>query len=140
MKTPCAGAIILDNAHKHVLLISTKCRDDSQASHWGFPKGKRTKGESVHDCARREVLEETSIDIASLTITDVIVYEMSNSGKTQAMTYFVCISDSLLEAYPEDVEEIGCCEWVTIEEALTRLVPKRQVVLEEALMKLSIGK
>lgn len=56
---PTNGAIILDAAHKNVLLVQGFWAKAS----WGFPKGKVNENESEAACARREVLEETGFDI-----------------------------------------------------------------------------
>ncbi len=44
-----------------VLLVRGYKRDAG----WGFPRGKLSKGESDAECAVREVLEETGLDIAA---------------------------------------------------------------------------
>ena len=33
---------------------------------WGFPKGKVNEDEQPHECAVREVIEETNVDVSSL--------------------------------------------------------------------------
>ena len=33
---------------------------------WGFPKGKVNEEELPHECAVREVIEETNVDVSSL--------------------------------------------------------------------------
>uniref|UniRef100_A0A3Q3XHM4 mRNA-decapping enzyme 2 n=1 Tax=Mola mola TaxID=94237 RepID=A0A3Q3XHM4_MOLML len=43
------------------------------ASGWGFPKGKVNEDEAPHDCAVREVLEETGFDIKNRICKDVYI-------------------------------------------------------------------
>ncbi|CAJ0958123.1 unnamed protein product, partial [Ranitomeya imitator] len=59
MGVPTYGAIILDETLENVLLVQGYLAK----SGWGFPKGKVNKEEAPHDCAAREVLEETGFDI-----------------------------------------------------------------------------
>lgn len=47
-------------------LLLGKRIDDGRPSCWQFPGGHLEGGESVLDCARREVLEETSLHITAL--------------------------------------------------------------------------
>ncbi|XP_059395972.1 m7GpppN-mRNA hydrolase-like [Carassius carassius] len=59
MGVPTFGAIILDETLDNVLMVQGYLAK----SGWGFPKGKVNKDEAFHDCAVREVLEETGFDI-----------------------------------------------------------------------------
>ncbi|NXT23483.1 DCP2 hydrolase, partial [Syrrhaptes paradoxus] len=59
MGVPTYGAIILDETLENVLLVQGYLAK----SGWGFPKGKVNKEEAPHDCAAREVFEETGFDI-----------------------------------------------------------------------------
>lgn len=53
-----ASAGVLLIAKKHILLVKEKSSDK-----WGLPKGSIQKGETTGDCWRRELKEETQIDI-----------------------------------------------------------------------------
>ena len=57
---PVRGAILLDPTMKKVLLVRGYKKDAG----WGFPRGKLSKDETDDQCAAREVLEETGLDIA----------------------------------------------------------------------------
>ncbi|XP_026074953.1 m7GpppN-mRNA hydrolase-like isoform X3 [Carassius auratus] len=59
MCVPTFGAIILDETLDNVLMVQGYLAK----SGWGFPKGKVNEDEAFHDCAVREVLEETGFDI-----------------------------------------------------------------------------
>ena len=52
-----AGVIIFEKKNKKYLLIQ------SFGNLWGFPKGSKNKNEDLRECAKRELLEETNIDI-----------------------------------------------------------------------------
>lgn len=46
---PCCGGILLDHSMQYVLLVQ------GMSKNWSFPKGKMNEGESLIDCAIREV-------------------------------------------------------------------------------------
>lgn len=48
---PVMGAILLNPSMDKVMLV----KGWSKSAAWGFPRGKRTKGESDENCAIREV-------------------------------------------------------------------------------------
>lgn len=71
-RIPVAGAIIISDC-KHVLLVrGFRCNS------WGFPKGKIDQGETLMDCALREVREETGLDL-TLLINEEHFVEMQQS-------------------------------------------------------------
>jgi ADP-ribose pyrophosphatase YjhB (NUDIX family) len=59
--TPGARAVIQDE-EGHVLFVRRK--DDDK---WGMPAGALELGESILDCLKREVLEETGLEVVSAT-------------------------------------------------------------------------
>ncbi|GAU92751.1 hypothetical protein RvY_04794 [Ramazzottius varieornatus] len=62
---PTAGAILLDETLEYVLVL-----ESFPGRRWGFPKGKKNNNESMQECAIREVLEETGLDITNLITPD----------------------------------------------------------------------
>jgi mRNA-decapping enzyme subunit 2 len=64
---PVRGAIMLNQARDKVLLV----KGYGNKASWTFPKGKINEEEEEHNCAVREVLEETSYDISQLIQQDL---------------------------------------------------------------------
>ena len=64
---PVSGAIMLNPARDKVLLV----KGYGHKASWTFPKGKVNEEEEEHNCAVREVLEETGYDISQLINQDV---------------------------------------------------------------------
>lgn len=96
----------------------------SRNKNWGFPKGHLEPGESEHDAALREIVEETGI-------TDVRFVEgfrqediypaVSNRPPLAGCTiekhsvYF--LAETASAAVSPDLEEIGECRWLAAAEA-----------------------
>jgi len=60
-----AGILILDDQNRLLLMR----RSDNGC--WGFPGGSIEPGELVEDAARREVFEETNLEVGEITLFDV---------------------------------------------------------------------
>lgn len=109
MGVPTYGAIILDESLENVLLVQGYLAK----SGWGFPKGKVNEEEAPHDCAVREVLEETGFDIKNRICKDKFIEQK--------------ITDQLVRLYiipgvpkdtkfnPKTRKEIRNIEWFSIE-------------------------
>lgn len=59
--TPAASGIVHDGAGR-ILLIQ---RSDN--GHWGLPAGSQELGDSILDCLKREVREETGLEVEAAT-------------------------------------------------------------------------
>lgn len=68
-----AGGIIYDSDKKKVLLVQ------SRGKLWGFPKGTKNDGESIEDCALREIKEETGLTVHKDMLTTFV---QINNGKS----------------------------------------------------------
>ncbi|NDJ81576.1 NUDIX domain-containing protein [Vibrio campbellii] len=71
---PERASLILINDHGEVLLIE---RVKSDKHYWVFPGGSVEDGESLPEAVKREALEETSIELKSLTP----VFQIQNQGR-----------------------------------------------------------
>ncbi|KAL0322339.1 UNVERIFIED_CONTAM: decapping enzyme subunit [Sesamum calycinum] len=65
VRVPVTGAIILDETYERCLLVK-----GWKGTSWSFPRGKKNKDEEDHNCAIREVLEETGFDVSELLHKD----------------------------------------------------------------------
>jgi 8-oxo-dGTP diphosphatase len=77
---------------------------------WQFPGGHLEFGESVEDCARREVFEETGLELVNVRLgpytNDVFVDEQRHY-----ITLFVIASDSGGDAEVREREKCAAWEW-----------------------------
>lgn len=74
-----AGVILLTPDKEHVLLVKCKTYNEEDAR-WGFPKGSLEEGETMNECAMRELYEETGIPlkIEEELMSNTITYKIDN--------------------------------------------------------------
>ncbi|XP_069609001.1 m7GpppN-mRNA hydrolase [Ranitomeya imitator] len=109
MGVPTYGAIILDETLENVLLVQGYLAK----SGWGFPKGKVNKEEAPHDCAAREVLEETGFDIKDrICSNDYIELRINDQ---LARLYIIPGVSKDTKFNPKTRREIRNIEWFPIE-------------------------
>lgn len=80
MKVTC-GSFVIDNENRILL-----CRTTGTASDWTIPKGLLENDELPHMAAKRELLEETGIDIIKHphTMTELGLYPYTHRNKILA--------------------------------------------------------
>ena len=113
MKQEKSCGCIIINERKEVLLIH------HNAGHWDFPKGHVEEGETEVDTAKREVKEETNIDVE---VNEKYRYTLRYSPKEDIMkevVYFLArnINDNS-EAQIEEVSEV---KWFKYNEAIEKV-------------------
>ena len=107
------GAIIVND--KKVLLIKQISGD------WGFPKGHTELGEEEWETAKREVKEETNLDvIINTTKRYVITYKPKENIIKDAVYFLASLKGSNLVVLQED--EVCDYEWVDIDKVNTKLI------------------
>lgn len=105
-KHPRVGVGVIVKKDNKVLLGKRIGSHGSQT--WNFPGGHLEFGESVFDCARREVAEETSLTIKNLTYGPYTndIFERENK---HYITCFV-IAD-YKSGQPQILEPNKCLQW-----------------------------
>ena len=113
---------------------------------WGFPKGKKNPHEKEFDCALREFVEETNLDISGIEIVEGKSYLESykgSNGKFYSSHYFLAESPVELEINRVRTPS-GCIRqwtispesadlrWVTTEEAFDILDLRKADILRKA--------
>jgi len=88
-----AGVIIREdeNLRKQVLLLQ-RAADDHWPLHWEFPRGKCDKpvGEDIRKCTKREVKEETGLDVIPLVLIDILEYTADKGTRKSKCYNFLC--------------------------------------------------
>ncbi|XP_041816829.1 m7GpppN-mRNA hydrolase isoform X1 [Chelmon rostratus] len=109
MGVPTYGAIILDESLENVLLVQGYLAK----SGWGFPKGKVNEDEAPHDCAVREVLEETGFDIKNRICKDMYIEQKITDQLVRL--YIIPGVSKDTKFNPKTRKEIRNIEWFPIE-------------------------
>ncbi len=109
----------------------------SPKGNWGFPKGKRNRGESVLDNALRELFEETGLRLAQIALQEGIeVDERSDKGNLAVRYLAATLADAdatLALAHGEIAE----ARWWPVADALAALKRQRRAVLAAVVAALS---
>jgi 8-oxo-dGTP pyrophosphatase MutT (NUDIX family) len=102
-----AGGIVKNDDGK-VLMIFRRGK-------WDLPKGKLDKGESIEECAVREVEEETGISGTQLLdfhSTTYHVYDEFGKHILKETHWFNMKSPGIQALHPQEEEQITAIEWV----------------------------
>jgi 8-oxo-dGTP pyrophosphatase MutT (NUDIX family) len=103
-----AGGGVVFNQHQQVLIIFRRGK-------WDLPKGKRDDGESIEDCAVREVIEETGITDLSIGehIGDTYhLYRLQGKLMIKHSIWFRMVTTSDAPLLPQAEEDILEAKWV----------------------------
>ncbi len=115
---PKVGVGVIVKKGKNVLL--GKRKGAHGAGSWSFPGGHLEFGETIEACARREVLEETGIEIENIKMaafTNDIFLEEQKHYLTVYVTADYSAGDvKVME--PEKCEEWGWFDWDALPEPL----------------------
>lgn len=91
----------------NVLLVQTFCARDL----WGFPKGKIEENEHPHQCAIREVDEETGYDISPFINHEWYVQSKWKNGTSSGFTGMYIIPDVPMETHFKPRTEAEIKRW-----------------------------
>lgn len=120
-----------------------ECRSSFKDPEWGFPKGRRMRGESDLECAVREFFEETNIPAEAYKVVPSLTYTEVFTGTNDVLykhIYFVAILQNStlfnLKAKLTAVQrrEISAVDWKTLTECRSSIRPHytaRQQIVNE---------
>jgi nucleoside triphosphatase len=132
---PTVGALIFNAEGKLFLMRSHKWKGK-----WVVPGGHIELGERMEDALRREVKEETNLeiyDVAFLCFQEFIYDERFWKPSHFLFFDYACRTDSTEVKLNEEAEEYA---WVTLDEALTLSVEHYTVVAIREYLKRAVGR
>jgi 8-oxo-dGTP pyrophosphatase MutT (NUDIX family) len=103
-----AGGGVVENEDGDVLMIYRRGK-------WDLPKGKRDDGESIIECARREVMEETGLDQLDVgeKITETYhVYSQGAKDLLKQTYWFEMKAAKSAKLQPQQAENILEAKWI----------------------------
>ena len=119
-----AGGIVYrrTNGDIHYLVVESS----TDATHWVFPKGHIKPGEKREEAALREVLEESGVKAAIISLVEIVEFTVPHEQVTAA--YY--LMEYLDEEAAQEERQIA---WCSYNEAIVRLTFKdTHAVLSEA--------
>ena len=103
------GAIVYRRFHGNIEILLIK---HLNSGHWSFPKGHVEDGESEIETAKREIKEETSVDvIIDPTFRETVTYSPKRDT-TKVVVYFLARAKNI--NFIPQAEEIAEVKWVDI--------------------------
>ncbi len=106
------GAIVYRKYHGNTEILLVK---SIKSGHWSFPKGHMEEGETEEETARREIKEETGVDVLLDTgFRELVSYSPKRNTK-KTVVYFVGMATNH-DLIPQK-EEIAELKWHEIGQA-----------------------
>ncbi len=112
---PVVGVLIYNHKNEVLLVKNPKFLD-----HWTIPGGKVNKGESIEETAKREIKEETSLEISNLkfiSLKNSLDYKFFPKGKHYVLLNFIAKEDG---GKIKKSREVSDYIWINPHEALKR--------------------
>ena len=115
---PVNGAVLLNKKMDKILMV----KSFSSKASWAFPRGKINQEEKKHDCAVREVYEETGYDASALIDKDLYIEKVIND-QTVRLYLIAGVEEEFLFA-PRSRGEISDIRWWSVTELPNKLSDK----------------
>jgi 8-oxo-dGTP pyrophosphatase MutT (NUDIX family) len=116
-------------------------RSEWSEPEWGFPKGRRMRGETDVDCAIREFYEETNIPRSAYTLCRNLCFEevfMGTNNVKYKHVYFIGLLNKDIDVTQKltavQRREISCVKWMSFQESVATIRPhytRRKEILQE---------
>jgi 8-oxo-dGTP diphosphatase len=91
-KTNVSGGIIFKEQpdEKPALLLIQRAKDDHWPNFWEYPRGGCNKNEALIECLKREVKEESGLDIIPIKLIDKFSYTANEGKRLSTQHNFLC--------------------------------------------------
>ncbi|MGI8701978.1 MAG: NUDIX hydrolase [Nocardioidaceae bacterium] len=113
MQIPCVGAIVRDADGR--LLVVRRGRPPGIGL-WSIPGGRVEPGEALADAVRREVLEETGLDVDVATVAGTVLIPAASPGDSYLVTDFHATVTAGSPTLPVAGDDAAEARWVSQQE------------------------
>ncbi len=121
-----AGGGLILSENEEILMIYRR-------GHWDLPKGKLDEGETIEECAVREVKEECGLSDVwigrELCIT-THHYELADESIEKHTHWYLMLAPGNQPIVPQSEEDIEKCEWVSSQRAKELLAESYPTIKE----------
>ena len=130
---PIVGCLAVVRRGDRILLAQRSVRPG--IGRWGFPGGMQELGETVFQCARRELKEETGIDADPVAVLDVLdSLRHDEGGKVKVHFALIAVLLEWRAGEGEPIEDASALGWCTRDEARALdLFPNVEALIAKAL-------
>lgn len=111
-KEKSCGAIVFRRLKNKIEVLIIRHRN---GGHWSFPKGHVEGNETEHETARREILEETGIEVSFVTGFRETVTYSPKQNVLKDVVYF--LAEGVTHEIIIQEEEISEVKWININDA-----------------------
>lgn len=141
---PCVGVVLMNRAGR----IFAGQRADMDTPAWQMPQGGMDKGEEPREAALRELLEETGVDAAEVSVLretsgwlaydlphEVVPKRWGGKYRGQEQKWFLLrleADDSVIDLNYKDVE-FSEWKWLDPQELLELIVPFKREIYQQVL-------
>lgn len=115
IEVEAAGGVVADGEGRVVMIFRRK--------RWDLPKGHLDEGESLAECAAREVCEECGLEqvaVDELICPTLHIYNTYGRWELKRTWWYAMRCESSTATTPQSEEDIECVEWCELNEALRR--------------------
>lgn len=121
-----AGAVVVDEGT--VLMVRQR---RAYGVHWELPSGYYEAGESLEQTARREVLEETGVNVDVGELVCTMVWERPHDHRRNVLAFFEAEPvDAKVELRPQVEEDIDAAEWIDPIARAAEVHPLNRAILD----------
>jgi 8-oxo-dGTP pyrophosphatase MutT (NUDIX family) len=111
-KEKSCGAVVFRRLKNKIEVLIIRHRN---GGHWSFPKGHVEGSETEHETARREIMEETGVEVSFVTGFRETVTYSPKQNVLKDVVYFLAEATSHEIIIQE--EEISEVKWININDA-----------------------
>lgn len=128
IEVEAAGGVVADREGRVAMIHRRGC--------WDLPKGHRDAGESLTECAAREIEEECGLSqlaVGEELCSTLHIYNTYGPWELKRTTWFAVRALGSTATTPQTDEGIALVEWCTLEEAVRRAEHKSYLTIAQVM-------